>query len=385
MTLSRLIYTVTFFLILLSGNSLYAQKIYFLASGDVRDEKVGQFVQDGLEFVNDVMSEVVPSDRLVVYNKSSNWSGSNIERSRNVRHDLLKAIENCPVGSNDTIFIYWCGHGGYDQGGHFLWIRNPSNLDALTPMRRADVVNALEKKNARLKVFVTESCNVYQSFEVDKTGFGPEADDAVPPIVRSLLLEPRGLVNINSCSPNQTAKACETFGGPFTYFLFGALYDQCNRSMSWQEIVKVVDQQAAQKKLQQRVYAWSLPGGASESPVRRDDVWSDPIFHPERGDRVIEVAVLDSGTYEVNSVSEFDNIIANAPNPSIILTIVDQHTGNRYYMRTTLGSSGFSSSRLGLQTSNTSEQGVRVDGYAKGSPAAKCQYLKNGDVQEVRR
>ncbi|MBQ9799490.1 MAG: caspase family protein [Thermoguttaceae bacterium] len=386
------------FAFLFLASNAFAQKVYVIAEGDFNANRVGQCVQAGVGLMRDALKSTLPKHRLVLYNgDASFWQGPDVSNSSSIRRDLLRAIARCPAGPNDAIVCYWCGHGAYDEGGHYFNLAD----DAI---RRATVLAALKAKGCRFTALISESCHTYYEPTVPPHAEFTPAPDVVPPLLQSLFFESRGVLDINSSSPGQMAAASPIFGGPFTFALISVLTRESDRRLSWNQTIKRIDRlvpQIAQTfdiRTNQTVYAWSIPGGglnalenrpnkwssvASEETTfgsnvaeNRPSEWSDALYHPENGDRII--AVNGNSIYDY---ADFQNAVANSDS-EILLTLRDKRSGNKYYMRTTLLPK-YSRTRLGVYVSDDGGEGVVVTGVMPNSPGNRCRYLKNGDVDEV--
>lgn len=355
------------------NNSAFAQKLYLFSEGDVHDSNVGECVQTGIEKVALSLKENMPSDRFVLYNDpddSSSWTGPDISRSRDVRNDILNAIDRCPAGSNDTIFFYWCGHGAFDEGSHFLWM--PENRGDRA-MRRTEILSALKNKNPRLIVFITESCHVLQSFPARSEAPGSPVQTELSPLFQSLFFDCNGIVNANSSSPGQFSRADKNVGGLFTFCLCSIFQNDGNHIMSWKNVFDSIDSQieVIGSSNNQTVYAWALP----DQPVKGEE-WSAPIYHPENGDRIIAV-----NSKKVSDFSDYKFLIENSV-PKVVLTLIDVRSNNRYYLLTTLLPKG-SRSRLGIYVKDDDRGGVIVTGVMRNMPGNRCRYLNNGDTTPI--
>ncbi|MDD3587998.1 MAG: caspase family protein [Thermoguttaceae bacterium] len=388
--LNRCAVSVLIFIVFaLSNNASFGQKLYLFSEGDVHDQKVGKCVSAGIFAIADSLKMNMPSNRIVQYNdlndseegSSRRWTGPDISTSYNVHDDILEAIEHCPAGSNDTIFFYWCGHGAFDEGGHFLWM--PKNRGQRA-MRRSEILNALKRKNPRLVVFITESCHVIQPFPGQASA--PSAPSAppcteVPPLFQTLFFEYAGVVDVNSSSPGQSSGANENGGGPFTYCLSSMFQNMSDQTWSWKEVFNSIDSIISEKcsgsdSSIQKVYIWSLPEGTGHRSESRKNDWSNAIYQPENGDRIIAVNEI-----KIGNEADFRSAIRNAK-PKVVLTIIDQRTGNRYYMVTKLLPQG-SRSRLGIYVQEDNGPGVVVTGVLSGMPGSRCRFLNNGDTKPV--
>jgi len=156
-------------------------------------------------------------------------------------------IRNLKVGPSDTILVYFNGHGRMDSFLHHQLIFESSPLLELT---RDAVLNALQAKQCRLKLLITDTCS-----ELPRTAQPAGGDliaayaDPVPKTTfytKNLFLEHQGLLDITAAShekqgSNATdlAYANATWGGLFTHALTTALVPASDTNgddfLSWQE------------------------------------------------------------------------------------------------------------------------------------------------------
>ena len=373
-----------FFLFFCLSDITFGQKIYLFSEGDVHDDRIGKSVQHDIAAVAITFQMYLPDNRVVCYNRNrfdeddtpryGGWRGPNISNSNNVKRDILTAIDRCPADSNDTIVFYWSGHGAFDEGGHYLNMPAGRGPQAL---RRADILDALKEKSPRLIVFITDSCHVLASFPGHPEAPGAGAPSDVPPLFASLFFNCSGVLDINSSRPGQPSVACSS-GGIFTIYFLQCLRKNITESWSWRTLLSEVDNTVKNlpNEYEQRVYAWSIPAGNGSGSESRPNDWSDYVYHPENGDRIIAV-----NSENIGSEDSFREAVRTSPD-RILLTLRDKRSGNLYYMITYLRPAG-SQSRLGIYVEDDGGEGVVVTGVLRNMPANRCKYLKNGDVRPV--
>jgi hypothetical protein len=121
--------------------------------------------------------------------------------NRLTRANLISTIASQPVGQDDSLLVYYTGHGENTSQGHVLNFPNGDNV------LRSDIQQAMQQKGARLCVLLTDSCASGSE--------GPLAApmmmaDYNPPywnhnICRYLFFRHTGFVSINSCSAGEVA------------------------------------------------------------------------------------------------------------------------------------------------------------------------------------
>lgn len=115
------------------------------------------------------------SQRCVIYNapsygteweKVDTWNGkpttakwtdanekiSESDKNLDVLTNLKAALQSCPAGSDDTIVVYWSGHGAFKDNEHYLVTNNG------TEIKRSEILDALKTKNVRLSVLLSDAC-----------------------------------------------------------------------------------------------------------------------------------------------------------------------------------------------------------------------------------
>lgn len=425
---------------LFAARGASAQKLYLLIGGDYRDPRLGRAIKAGVQEVVSTIETNMPPKYLVRYNApKSSWRGPEISWSRNAQSDIMTAIERCPAGPDDAIFFYWCGHGAYDvkngEKKHYLLMPNRGRK---SEMYRSKILSALRKKRPRLVVLITDSCNFKKIVEPKPSPACGEAGVAcapaapwpepaktkISPLFLSLFFQCSGTVDVNSSDWDQKALIGERSGSVFSS-VFSMRLVWGDEEESWNDFLQGVNERLNQPVTvagnldhdhdvewnNQSLCIWTLPqstvspenpeqdttsatSDAGENPTGDppagdgpDEVigylsadasdWSAPRYHPERGDRIVEV----NGA-AVQNLDEFSEAIRNSDN-DVILTLADKRSGNQYYMKTTLLPKG-SGSRLGIFVRNDGGDGVAVTNVMANMPGNRCSYLRDGNVKPVK-
>ncbi len=135
---------------------------------------------------------------------------------------IIEAIQSLPIGFADSLLVYYLGHGAYDAGiamtdpygGHFL------DLPGKDLLRRT-LWDHMESVPARLRVLVTDACNVKSAIDPDgkyvrevrnTVGAGFGATNA-----EWLFLGHSGHCDIAAASKDQFAWYSPDIGGWFTH------------------------------------------------------------------------------------------------------------------------------------------------------------------------
>src|SRR5262249_3775900 len=136
------------------------------------------------------------------------------------RANILSYIANLPSTPNDTLFVFYGGHGALTADkGHCLALTNAASVQEKY-LARSEVLKAMEARKPALQVLITDCCADIKPHVV------PNADTAAPLkegswlVVQNLFMQHQGVVDINSCSPGELAVGFagvdKKYGGVFT-------------------------------------------------------------------------------------------------------------------------------------------------------------------------
>lgn len=208
--------TLSVFLLVLYAHvdQVLAGKIFLLVAADT-SEKGGIALSTGpdTDFMRGVFYAHVSIDQLVIYGhdidrsndrKTVVWTGPDIRRDLgDMKNKILQAIDNCPVGTDDTIVFFYSGHGAFDSEGHYLQMP-----DQETTLSRRLIIQRMQSKNPRLAVIITDSCNTL----VERTDRLPGLESPktaettwIAPLFDELFMRSEGLVDINSATEGEVA------------------------------------------------------------------------------------------------------------------------------------------------------------------------------------
>ena len=415
--------------------SAQAQKLYMFTGGDFEDEKAGSAIWMGDEQVDGAIAQNMPAKYFVRYNERSaydggtgdEWTGPDIHHSDNVHDDILEAIERCPAGEKDAIFFYWCGHGAYDDDGHYLFM--PKGRGRPT-MYRKEILNALHRKNPRLVVFITDSCHTY--LPPCAMSWVPgmpsprflETEAGIPRLYVTLFFTYSGTLDMNSSSPDQKSDIMDPtkYQGSGTVFscAFSSIMENKRlQPYGWKELVQQINAMARGWNFNQDCHVWTYPEKINSNPIPESEIarrgwwrtisgpgggwdggtggwgggtggwgggtggwgggtggwdgssgdWSAPIYHPEVGDRIVGVNGVP-----VADVSEFSRAVKSSPTV-ITLRVYESRKGSYCYLRTSLRPSG-SRSRLGIVVDDDGGPGALVIGVRGWMPGYYCEYRR---------
>ena len=156
---------------------------------------------------------------------------------------VAKWLANLRPKPEDTVFIYYTGHGEIDPFGTHELIFDPGVKDD-TP-DRAKLSQQLKEKRARLRMLITDTCSS-PSRDLPESALKPLAgvrERKRPNYPSDLFLKHEGFLDITAASPGQFAIVHNDLGGHFTIALlahgFTAAADTNNDDfLSWQETFK---------------------------------------------------------------------------------------------------------------------------------------------------
>jgi hypothetical protein len=185
---------------------------HVLLIGLTEDGSIGEPIGISLEYLKKTFADQFDSEQLdlkVVSGQECN--------ARAIVEDVRQLGSRSRPG--DSILVYYLGHGAYDprfaegdpSGGHHFQI--PSG----DLMRRTLFENVLAQPG-RLKVLVTDTCNVYSLSMVPKDMRMESRTVAVvgPTNLEQLLLYHRGFLDVSASSRDQFSWFSFRFGGWFT-------------------------------------------------------------------------------------------------------------------------------------------------------------------------
>ena len=169
-------------------------------------------------------------------------------KSETTQQDIIESrqvanwLNNLKPKPEDTVLIYYNGHGKIDSfGTHFLLFDPGVNAD--TP-DRGKLSQQLMEKPARLRMLITDTCsNISDDFSDDTfSKYAVEVRAKARPYLQDLFLEHEGFLDITAASPGQFALGNNDLGGHFTSALLSQGFTAAAEStkdtddfLSWQE------------------------------------------------------------------------------------------------------------------------------------------------------
>lgn len=217
--------------ILLSA-PLVAQEIHALLILRDDDVKIFNSVEINERYMKNMLRQLnVKADAMKVLADERNYYTA----------DVINWIENRNVQPNDTIFIYFNGHGYVDGNEHFLKINDSR------PTPRRYLTDSLSKQNCRLKMLITDTCSsdliIEKKDENLSTKIESKPRSQQQHYLQHLFYKHEGMLDITAASPGQDAWSNNILGGYFTNALSASIGSDADkdrdRFVSWQEVFEL--------------------------------------------------------------------------------------------------------------------------------------------------
>lgn len=279
----RFVFTLLVCLISFTS-SAHAQKLHAILVADLSPAaKWGAFrpnLEDDILHMQDMLEHGCPVSRLAA---EQYWLERNADSAPST---VLNAIAELRANRNDTILIYYTGHGGLDNRGSYFHMAGGK-------LYRDEVIAAAKEHGTRLVVLLSDCCN---SRDDGRAETAPRAGhferDDYSPLFQSLFVDPKGVVDVNACGPSESAfflpppkQDGDEMGSLFTTAMTRWAKEKNEDRSSWDELLGDVGVQvhlmfreaypegiAAAKgaavQRDQNVFARSYPGMPSNKGVR---------------------------------------------------------------------------------------------------------------------
>lgn len=194
---SNLLPLVLFSFAVLNCGKIYAQKVHAILVGDTSPStNFGDYIsaiKNDLTGIAIVLGENLPQAQLETEHlefMEDEWSSPKT---------IIDALDQLKVAPNDTIFFYYTGHGSVDDQGHFFALAHGK-------LYRREVLNKLAQKRCRLVVLLSDCCNTRSDGFLYMAPYFEIPDRRRPtPLFQKLFFDTKGVVDINSSSPGESA------------------------------------------------------------------------------------------------------------------------------------------------------------------------------------
>lgn len=139
---------------------------------------------------------------------------------------ILNSIREQPVRPEDTIVVYFAGHGAFDeQRGQYMSTPGGQLL-------RSKVVTAMQDRKVRLAVLITDTCSVRLDL-TDKQVADVAVVTETSPAFVSLFFERSGLIDMSASSPGEVSMGDDIDGGYFTSSFCRFLRANNEQRLTW--------------------------------------------------------------------------------------------------------------------------------------------------------
>lgn len=267
----------------LGGQVGYAQKLHGIVISDLSPwagwgVHRGAIAGDALRMYVELHSQV-PASQLEYYSLSME------EDEFSSPQAILDLLADVKPGSNDTLLVYYTGHGASDDRGHHLDLAGGK-------LYRDDLKRLMESKGARFNALITDCCNLRADGEDFFAPFVmPDEPRVISPLFRSLFFSDAGWLDLNGSSPGEAAFIAANVGDAnlpgsiFTTALCRFWEANRSRPVGWERLIRDVSLEvaaafkadypkgakvnaAAAPQMEQNVDAISYPGKPQRSGPR---------------------------------------------------------------------------------------------------------------------
>ncbi|QDU61482.1 Caspase domain protein [Planctomycetes bacterium Pan216] len=219
-------------------------------------------------------------------------------------------------GEEDTVLVYFSGHGFIDRAAQGYLAPQDCDRDALikTALRTQELRDMLNECKAKQKILILDCCHA-------GAAKGDEGTEAVSnPTLSKVFEDAKGLMTIASCTSNEKSQEWSTLKhGLFTYFLAEGLRGSADRDgdriVDADELYRYTYQKVrttAQRELNLRQTPWRQISpdmiGIPALAVIRNQTRRPGKVADDKGEMVTHV-VVSSPTAEV----EFQNRVVSRP------------------------------------------------------------------------
>ena len=151
---------------------------------------LGESVKVDGERIDHLLSNMLPKDRAEIVVLTGKDVNANA---------ILSYFRGLRVGQDDALFFYYAGHGATDpQKGHFLALQELGTKPLLRATRRV-----MQEHQPGLVVIMTDCCSTRFSLGKTRRLYLDKGNAAsIDPVLRCLLYQSRGLVDITAASGN---------------------------------------------------------------------------------------------------------------------------------------------------------------------------------------
>ncbi len=120
------------------------------------------------------------------------------------------------LGPEDTVLVYFAGHGSMENGALYLLPRDAAKSDVVfTGFPFIELARQVEAAPAQRKVLILDACH---------SGAGRADDRMSPDAIKAMERDSKGMITLSSCEGGQVSNEMPNTGnGAFTWFLLKGL------------------------------------------------------------------------------------------------------------------------------------------------------------------
>ena len=249
---------VIFVIVLGQGTSADAQKVHALLiilgnDGNIRAsvEKNESGMQTLLRQVSEncevhmtiIKSETETIGKITRMTLSNARSTNITEQKQGIigAKQVVQWLRDLRSNSEDTILIYYSGHGSMDAVGTHILNFDPEVTNDF--VARDGLRKQLNQKSARLKMLITDTCSNRVQTLPQIARVYAKVQSKERRYTKNLFLEHTGLLDITAASAGQYAWGNDEIGGYFTVSLIGSFTADADANqdkfLSWKEVSDV--------------------------------------------------------------------------------------------------------------------------------------------------
>lgn len=208
-------------------------KIHVLIVADTIDKGIGPGCREDVVHLQSVFAANVPKQQLAI---------QTIEGDSAAPIEVLTAISDMQIGTDDALVIYFTCHGAFDGKKTEQYLALPGG-----DLHRSRIRSAASRHSARFLAIIADACNKPMP---PATFIRPELTRVPPeeisPLFDELFVRTAGLLEVSSTQPGQVASGPAN-GGVFTT-AFCDIVDRHRRTeMRWKDLLRRVDGEVKQR------------------------------------------------------------------------------------------------------------------------------------------
>ncbi|MDR0327242.1 MAG: DUF4384 domain-containing protein, partial [Planctomycetaceae bacterium] len=169
-------------------------KIHLILAADISSaDAVGSVVQSDTYNLRKLIESNVAGGQLNIIDLQEKLRGNQL-----TKENMFREIRNLNVNPDDTIFLFYSGHGAFDSvaGQYFA-------LASQEQAFRSEVLGAMKSKNARLSVLISDCCHNQADVPTHLRPAQPRGEEqaeikGLRPLFNKLFFEAEGVVDITA-------------------------------------------------------------------------------------------------------------------------------------------------------------------------------------------